>query len=247
MLPLHNITASLMLLMMLSACTTTLSKQVGSVPIKSIPEQQDRTTINQLGKSDFDRMADVEMRENTDSLRLLMLKLYKRNPHELQKSTSDPADKMVSWVFDGATQHHYQFEAINNLQGTDAIFLAFKADYTGDRVLPFIVGIHTMLLKAHGNKTDFYLTDNIDPQYIYNVARNIEIAAWKLSNARDENGILYLLTNEINDKDKNLSFEREFGKMIGRTDLYAIALAEKSQRLISRVMQNLATALFLPF
>lgn len=247
MLPLHNITASLLLIMMLSACTTTTSNQVGSVPIKSIPEQQDRTTINQLGKSDFDRMADVEMRENTDSLRLLMLKLYKRNPHELQKSTSDPADKMVNWVFDGVAQHHYQFETIHNLQGTDAIFLAFKADYTGDRVLPFIVGIQTMLLKAHRNKTDFYLTDNIDPQHIYNVARNIEIAAWKLSNARDERGTLYLLTNEINDKDKNLSFEREFGKMIGRTDLYAIALAEKSQRLISRVMQNLATALFLPF
>lgn len=232
---------------MLSACSTTSSNQVGSLPIKPIPEQQDRTTINQLGKSDFDRMADVEIRENTDSLRLLMLKLYKRNPHELQKSTSDAADKMVSWVFDGAAQHHYQFEALNHLQGTDAIFLAFKPEYSGDRVLPFIIGIHTMLLKAHGNKTDFYLTDNIDPQHIYNVARNIEIAAWKLSNARDENDILYLLTNEINDKDKNLSFEREFGKMIGRTDLYAIALAEKSQRLISRVMQNLATALFLPF
>lgn len=250
--PLHNITASLMLLTMLSACASTNtssphSTKVGSVPIKPIPEQQDRTAINQLAKSDFDRMADVEIRENTDSLRLLMYKLYKRNPHELQKSTSDAADKMVNWVFDGAAQHHYQFEAINNLQGTDAIFQAFKPDYTGDRVLPFVVGIHTMLLKAHGNKTDFYLTDNIDPQNIYNVARNIEIAAWKLSNARDENGTLYLLTNEINDKDKNLSFEREFGKMIGRTDLYAIALAEKSQRLISRVMQNLATALFLPF
>ena len=177
---------------MLSACTTT-STQVGSVPIRSIPEQQDRTTINQLAKSDFDRMADVEIRENTDSLRLLMLKLYKRNPHELQKSTSDPADKMVNWVFDGAPQHHYQFETINNLQGTNAIFLAFKPDYTGDRVLPFVVGIHTMLLKAHGNKTDFYLTDNIDPQNIYNVARNIEIAAWKLSNARDENGVLLSL------------------------------------------------------
>jgi hypothetical protein len=35
--------------------------------------------------------------------------------------------------------------------------------------------------------------------------------------------------------------------MIGRTDLYAITLAEKSQRLISRVMQSLATAVFLPF
>jgi hypothetical protein len=68
-----------------------------------------------------------------------------------------------------------------------------------------------------------------------------------LANARDEKGKLYLLSNEINDKDKNLSFEREFGKMIGRTDLYAVALSEKSERMISRVMQNLATAIFLPF
>jgi hypothetical protein len=58
---------------------------------------------------------------------------------------------------------------------------------------------------------------------------------------------LYLLSNELNDKEHNLSFEREFGKMIGRTDLYAIALAEKSQRFISRIMQSLATAVFLPF
>jgi hypothetical protein len=103
-----------------------------------------------------------------------------------------------------------------------------------------------MLLKAHNNKTDFYLTDSIDPQSIYNVARNIEIAAWKLSNARKTDGTLYLVTNEINETERNLSFEREFGKMIGRTDLYAISLAEKSQRFISRTIQNLATAVFLP-
>ena len=104
-----------------------------------------------------------------------------------------------------------------------------------------------MLAKAHNNKTAFYLTDNLDPQKIYNVARNIEIAAWKLSNSRDVNGNLYLLTNEINETDRNLSFEREFGKMIGRTDFYAISLAEKSQRLISRIAQSLASAVFLPF
>lgn len=228
-----------------AACTTTSLSNTETK--KVVPQQQDRSTINQLGKSDFDRMADVEMRENTESLRILMLKLYKRNPHELQKSTSDPAEKMITWVFDGGAQHQYQFPEINNLQGTDAIFLTFKPEYTGDRVLPFIVGLHTMLLKAHNNKTDFYFTDSIDPQRIYNVARNIEIAAWKLSNARNQDGMLYLLTNEINETEKNLSFEREFGKMIGRTDLYAISLAEKSQRLISRVMQNLATAVFLPF
>ena len=233
-----------LLLALLTSCSTVTTTSNNS---KSIPEQQDRSTINQLGKSDFDRMADVEIRENTESLRVLMLKLYKRNPHELQKSTTDDAQKMVNWVFNGESQHHYQFEALNNLQSTEAIFLAFKPEYAGDRVLAFIVGLQTMILKVHGNKTDFYLFDRIDPQSLYNVARNIEIAAWKLSNARDENGMLYLLTNEINEKDKNLTFEREFGKMIGRTDLYAIALAEKKERFISRVMQNLATAGFLPF
>lgn len=231
----------MLMLLAMSACTTT--SEFG----KPIPEQQDRSTINQLGKSDFDRMADVEMRDNSDSLRLLMLKLYKRNPQELKKTTSDTPEKMVTWVFDGESQHHYQFKELNNLQGTEAIFLSFKPEYNGDRVLAFIVGLQTMLLKAHNNKTDFYFTDTLDPQRIYNVARNLEIAAWKLSNARKPDGTLYLLTNEINDTEKNLSFEREFGKMIGRTDLYAVALAEKSQRMISRFMQNLATAVFLPF
>ncbi len=232
---------------LLGACAT-------NAPIegKPIPERGDRSSTNQLAKNDFDRMADVELEENSRSLRALMLKLYKRNPHELAKSTSDNAEKMTEWVFEGEAQHHWQFKEIGNKQGTDAIFLAFDADYQNDRVLPFIVGLQTMLAKAHNNKTDFYFTDKIEPQNIYNVARNMEIAAWKLSNARDAEGNLYLLTNEMlyadtTHKDQNLSFEREFGKMIGRTDLYAIALAEKSQRLISRVMQSLATAVFLPF
>jgi len=218
-----------------------------SIVGKKIPERADRTSANQLVKNDFDRMADVELAENTQSLRILMTKLYKRNPQQLVKSTPDPVDKMVNWVLDGESQHHFKFKEIDNKQGTDAVFLAFDANYQGDRVLPFIVGLHTMLLSAHGNKKDFYLTDSIEPQNIYNAARNIEIAAWKLSTSRDIDGNLHLLTNELTQLERNLSFEREFGKMIGRTDLYAISLAEKSQRLISRVMQSIATAVFLPF
>ena len=212
---------------------------------KYVPQQADSSSINQLAKTDFDRLTDVEMHENTQSLRLLMTKLYKRNPHELKKSTSDTVEVMVDWVFEG--NHGWKFEAIQNLQGTDAIFLTFKPEYQGDRVLPFIVGLQTMLIKAHGGKTEFFMTDQVDPQSVYNAARNVEIAAWKLSNARDENGQLFLVTNEVGGPEHNLSFEREFGKIIGRTDLYAISLAEKSQRLITRVMQNLATAMFLPF
>lgn len=242
--PIKNICLCLSFFIAACANNTPMTSNQGE---KLIPEQKDRTTINQLAKTDFDRLADVEVQENTESLKLLMLKLYKRNPNELKKSTSDPAEKMINWVFNAEDQHHFLFPEIHNLKETDAIFLAFKPEYKGDRVLPFIVGLHTMLLKAHNNKSEFYLQDSLDPQRIYNAARNVEIAAWKLSNARDENGRLYLLSNEINASERNLSFEREFGKIVGRTDLHAIALAEKSQRLISRVVQNLATALFLPF
>jgi hypothetical protein len=224
----------------LAACVTT-SPNPGSKPV---PQQSDHGSISQLGKADLDRMADVEMRENTQSLRLLMTKLYKRNPHELKKSTSGTLEEMVDWVFEGG--HQWKIKRINEAQGVDAIQLAFNPDYQGDRVLPLIVGLQTMMIKAHGGKMEFYMMDSLDPQLIYNAARNVEIVTWKLSNARDSQGQPYLLTNELNDHERNLSFEREFGKIIGRLDLYALTVSEKSERMISRIMQNLATALFLP-
>jgi len=224
--------------LLLSIC---LSIQISSA--KEIVEP-DRQSTNQLGKTDFDRMADHEIRENIQSLRTLMIKLYKRNPSELKKSTSDDAEKMVNWVFNG--NHNWNFEAINNLQGTDAIYLAFNEDYKGDRVLPFIVGIYTMLIKAHGGKKEFYLFDSVDPQLLYNASRNIETAVWKLSNAKDASGKPFLLANELTEKENNLSFEREFGKIIGRTDFLAFTLSEKMERSITRVIQNLATGLLIP-
>ena len=212
---------------------------------RQIRHLENRNSLGQLGKADLDRMADVEMEENTISLRLLMTKLYKRNPRELRKSTSGTVDEMVAWVFEG--KHEWKFKEIDNKQGTEAIQLAFDAEYQGDRVLPFIVGLQTMLIKAHGGKSTFYLIDDINPQNVYNAARNVETASWKLSTARNEQGELYLLTNEINDGERNLSFEREFGKMIGRLDFYAVTLEEKSQRFISRLAQGLVSVIFLPF
>jgi len=206
--------------------------------------EPDRQSSNQFGKTDFDRMADHEIRENIQSLKTLMIKLYKRNPSELKKSTSDDAEKMVNWVFNG--NHNWNFDAINNAQSTDAIYLAFNEEYKGDRVLPFIVGIYTMLIKAHGGKKEFYLFDSIDPQLLYNTSRNIEMAVWKLSNSKNSFGKPFLLTNELTEKENNLSFEREFGKIIGRTDFLAFTLSEKMERSIAKIIQNLATGLLIP-
>ncbi len=234
-----------MVIILLSACLSACAPTAPAIKGKVVPTQKDSNSLNQLMKSDLDRLADLEMRENTASLRSLMIKLYKRNPNQLKKSTSDSVDKMVDWVFEG--NHGWDFEMLNNARDLDAMYLAFKPEYQGDRVLAFIVGIQTMMIKARGDKTEFFLTDSIDPQSVYNSARNIEIAAWKLSNTRDEYGNLFFLSNEMQPgKDQNLSFEREIGKMIGRTDLYAELLAEKSQRGLSNFTQGFASKVFLP-
>jgi hypothetical protein len=44
----------------------------------------------------------------------------------------------------------------------------------------------------------------------------------------------------------NLSFEREFGKMIANLDLLSTLIADKGHRTIARVAQSVATAMFLP-
>jgi hypothetical protein len=88
--------------------------------------------------------------------------------------------------------------------------------------------------------------DDLDPQGLYNAARNIEIAVWKLSNARDARGDLYLLSNEGAGTVQNLSFEREFGKMIGSLDILSKIAADKTNRTVVKVIQSLATSVFLP-
>ena len=58
-------------------------------------------------------------------------------------------------------------------------------------------------------------------------------------------GTPLLLSNEMGPI-QNLSFEREFGRLIGSLDLLAQIVADKSNRTVVKVVHNLATALFLP-
>mgnify|MGYP001023527131 CR=1 FL=1 len=98
---------------------------------------------------------------------------------------------------------------------------------------------------AFGDREDFYLLDDLEPQHLYNAARNVEIAVWKLADARDAHGGLLLLSNELGDS-PNLSFEREFGRIIGLLDALSDVIEEETERTVTRVVQNLATAAFLP-
>jgi hypothetical protein len=197
-----------------------------------------------LAKSDIDVVAELSERECLASARLLMEKLYRRNPREWRKGSHPDLDAAVARAFDPQARFH--FTELGGARGTEAIVLALRSDYAGDRVFAFGVGLASMVFFAYGGKTEFYVTDSHDAQKLYNSARNIEIAAWKLANARNERGEPLLLSNEMAGDAQNLSFEREFGKMIAYQDMMAGIAAQRTNRMIRRIVQNLATAVFLP-
>lgn len=200
----------------------------------------------QIAKADIDRVADAHRRELFASLRVLAVKLYRRNPQEWKKGGYVSLDDALDKLLDPRTG--WRLPALEGKFGTDAVLLSLSLDYPGDRVAAFIAGLGGMLDAAFDHKTEFFLLDELDPQKLYNSARNLEIAAWKLANAKDANGNPLLLSNEVATPNQpaNLSFEREFGKMIGNLDLLSHLIADKSNRTLAHVSQSLATAVFLP-
>ncbi len=199
---------------------------------------------SQLAKTDLDRVTEAHQQEIFASLRALAEKLYRRNPRELRKSGQAGVEAGVARIFE--RHHGWQFEDINYLRGTQAIHLAFREDYQGDRVLAYIVGLASMMQSAFNDKTEFFIIDDVDPQGLHNAARNVEIAVWKLSNARNTQGELFLFSNEGAGPLPNLSFEREFGKIIASLDVLSKVLAGRYGRIVVKIVQSLATAVFLP-
>lgn len=200
-------------------------------------------TLTGLAKSDIDKVTEIHHFHLFQSLRRLTLKLYRRNPAEWRKQGKASAEAAVADLFD--RDHRWRLESLNYRHGAEAIQIALTPDYPGDRVRAFITGLVSMMQKALGDRAEFYMLDKVDAQRVYNAARNVEVAAWKLGQARDAQGQLLLLSNEMAPV-ANLSFEREFGRQIGLLDALADVHAERDGRTITRVIQNAATAVFLP-
>ncbi len=197
-----------------------------------------------LLKSDIDQVSDIHRHTVHTLLKQLMMKLYKRNPGQWREHGKPSAKFMLERLF--RPRRAPEFTELHGARGVAAIRLAFQPDYGGDRVLAFSSGLTAMLQKAYLNKREFYLTDTLDAQKIYNSARNIEIAAWLLRTSRDPKGKLYLLSYSATDGDVNLSFERLFGKLIATQDNLAAIIAGRYNRTIKTVLQNMLGAVFLP-
>ena len=196
-----------------------------------------------LVKSDIDRVVEAHLRDAYFSLRVLTEKLYRRNPREWKKSGQPSLEAALARLFDHV--HDWRFAELEGRYGVDALRLAFREDYAGDRVLALVAGMGGMLDSAFGGKREFFLLDDLDAQKLYNSARNVEVAAWKLNSARDAAGAPLLLASE-GGANGNLSFEREFGRLIGNLDILSVVVSEKSSRGVARLVQTVAAGVFLP-
>ena len=227
--------------LLLGACST-----MGPAPINRGETQVAPLTSTQLAQSDANRMATLGMRDNLDSLYRLLDKLYRRNPAEWRKTSPQSREAAIERVR-SAIERRTPWPELQGKRDIAALSLALSPDFKGDRVAAFIYASADMLVVAHGGKTIFYLVDGLDPQYIYNAARNIESAVWLLATRRNTSGQPLLLADEISERERNLSFEREFGKVIGRLDLLSAVLTEKYRRAVISYVQSLAGASFLQF
>ena len=208
-----------------------------------VPEA--KLTKGQLVQSDPNRMANLEIRNNLDTLYLLMDKLYKRNPQEWKKDGVASREEAEARVRDAIDQHTLLPGLA--VRDTKAMELALDPHFKGDRVGTLIYGIGDMLITAHGGKRVLYLIDGLDAQRVYNAARNVEIAMWLLAQRKDSAGHPLLLSNALSEQGQNLSFERLFGSIIARTDLVAEFTAEKYRRAVIDYGQSFFGGQFLQF
>ncbi|OOL34550.1 hypothetical protein [Pseudomonas sp. FSL W5-0299] len=217
------------------------SQQQGS----DIVSQFREGTPQEFLQTSVDRMATLAMRDNLDSLYLLMSKLYLRNPDELKKSgflDARTAGKQVRL----AIEQQQPLPTLGGKKDLAALSYAMSPEFLGDRVGAFIYAIGSMLVTAHGNRLEFYMTDAINPTFVNNAARNIEKATWILSQRQNKNGEPLLFSNEISEEGSNLSFAVEFGKIVARLDLLTQMLDERYRRIGLNYAQSLLFLNFLP-
>ncbi len=207
-------------------------------------------TLDKSGKSDADLIADMHVKKIYEHLFDLSVKLYKRNPRELRKAkifNVKDANERITTLFKFKENPEYEFEEFKDKKGIDVLNLSLDPNYQGDRVFCMMAGLIGMIRASYNNKTKIYMWHDLDPQKLYNSARNIEILIWKLKTVKDSNNKLLLLTNSRPGEEINLSYERLFGKMISIQDMMSQVASGATDRTINKVVHFFVSKLlFLP-
>ncbi len=234
-----RIPALIAIALSLAACSgQAIQRKDGTSSAKSF-------SLKNLAKGDIDGVVETHQQEVINSLKTLTLKLYRRNPKEWRRSGLDSAEAATEALFKPVSDWPQAPQQKDDWQ--TSLRNAWREDYTGDRVQTLMGGLLVMVMASYNHQTEFYLLSELDAQKLYNSSRNIEAIVWKLSNARNAHGELFLFSNSMDAGGiANLSFEREFGKLIGIQDTLAKIIEDKTNRAIRFGIVNAATMIFLP-
>lgn len=227
----------------LGAALVLLASACSSPPVEGL--RGESFSSDQLVQNDNNRLQTMAMRDNLDSLVRLLEKLYRRNPGEWRKAGFSDLKSALAQG-DARIRAGEVPKELDGLRDIEVLSVAMDPRYPGDRVAAFVLGLSNMIITAHGGRTRFHVGNSVDARHVFNAARNLEIAAWMLASRRDAQGRPLLLSNELGNGVANLSFEREFGRMIARLDLVAELQDESVRRIGINYLQGLLFFNFLP-
>nr|CRH06967.1 putative lipoprotein [Candidatus Magnetococcus massalia] len=240
-----------LLLMGCAAQNTTPTQQATPPPWQSVDND---FQLEDVIKSDVHMVAEMIQREVMTQLKLITERLYRHNPDSWRASDAQSMQQQLARLFE--QEHRWQFPQLGDAVGADAIYLAFDPRFKGDRVFAFAGGLGYMIMASYGGKKSFnflflddwaHASSTLDPQRLYNSARNIDVAAWKLFNQRQADGQPYLHSLELEDAQvRDLFFVQSMAKMAAQQDLLARVMAQKGKRRIKHIVHFVATA-FLPY
>ncbi|RYF74854.1 MAG: hypothetical protein EOO29_24650 [Comamonadaceae bacterium] len=187
-------------------------------------------------QSGTNRLANLALRDNLQSVQRVQLSLYRRNPREWRKWAAT-AEEATQRTWD-AVMNERPLAELRGATSIDAVRLAFEPGYEGDRVAALVVGWGAMLKQANGDTWQQTMIDGVSAENAHRAARNFEISLWLLSARMGADGKPLLLSTEISERGRNLVVDRELSKVVGRLDLLAAQADEKYRRAALDFSQN---------
>lgn len=189
------------------------------------------TDLKVLGKSDIDTVTDMHIRALNGHLVDIILLLYKHNPGELKKNPNITVEMRVNQVIYHSTDIVYP--EINNLQQVHAIELGLSPDFRGDRVFALALGIGSMLRNSYNNLDEVFMLNQLEPQMLYDSARNLEVVLARLNNLPPDIGFSPGVEHSGTD-----SLNARMQRMVSLQDMMAQISANSSQRIINTLVRK---------
>lgn len=195
--------------------------------------------LRNLAKTDIDIISDIHIQMLRTHMQELALTLYDNNADHLAKAPYLSLENRMVQILDHPTDVAYR--EISYKQSTEAIELAFNPHHGGDRVFVLLLGISSMLRLSYNNLEELFLLDELDPQMLYDSARNLEAIAQRLHSET----FLGRTSINLGSASERQSVENRLASMVSIQDMMAKIIASKTKRMIKTAVHS-ATTILIP-